>query len=573
MRAIVIFLLLIVLIPKSTYSQSCTWVKRTQNSNETYSNDIIIDQFGNSYLIGAFTKTVDIDPGPNNFILSSKGEWDIFVSKYDANGNFIWAISVGGKKDDSPNSISMDNKGNLYITGIFRDTVDFNPSIGINSLIASGYDGFLLKLDNNGNYISAFNLNGWDYAYSVKCDSLNNTYISGNIYGVVDFNTGPGVSNIGQIGKNSGFIVKYDSIGNLIFASAFTNGNSSGVADLFFDIDQNLNIYLAGNFSGTIDTDPSSGVYLQSSTYGAVYVCKLDSIGGLKWSGVVKGNDIIDVSSIGVKNNEIFFTGSFKGTADLNPGSGIFNSTTSTSANEIYIIKLQTTGVFSWAKKLNRNNNPFTNQSCQLKIDNNNNVYICGVFCGSVDFDPGPGVSLYNSIALIGDSEDGFILKLDKNGGFLNMKHIAGSQSIEVVRSLSIDKNFNLYATGYTWLPTFSTTATVDFNYPNNCNLTISDTVQAFIVKYGQFLDIPENNSHFNLKAFPNPTSGKVQIELGNNYPNINVEIINLLGQTIQNYSIINSQNFSIDILGSKGLYILKLSVNNKTYNYRIEKI
>jgi Beta-propeller repeat len=97
------------------------WAKSIGGTGADSGRGITVDDAGNVYTIGGFTGTVDFDPGPSVFNLTSSG---MFVSKLSANGDFVWAKELG----ISGNSISTDVSGNIYVTGDFSGTADFDPS-------------------------------------------------------------------------------------------------------------------------------------------------------------------------------------------------------------------------------------------------------------------------------------------------------------------------------------------------------------------------------------------------------------------------------------------------------------
>src|SRR5690606_26678071 len=105
--------------------------------------------------------TVDFDPGNGVFNLTSADFEDIFISKLDANGNFVWAKRIGGTGSDFGYAISIDNNGNIYTTGAFMGTADFDPGTGSYTMSSSGFfDAFILKLDANGNFVWAKQFSG-----------------------------------------------------------------------------------------------------------------------------------------------------------------------------------------------------------------------------------------------------------------------------------------------------------------------------------------------------------------------------------------------------------------------------
>ncbi len=113
----------------------------------TYSNSIVVDPSGNVYTTGDFGGTVDFDPGTGTFDLVTNPTYlgDVFIQKLDAAGNFVWARSVGSTRQDDGTDIAVDATGNVYFTGTFSQTVDFDPGAGSFKLTAGSTDLFVTK--------------------------------------------------------------------------------------------------------------------------------------------------------------------------------------------------------------------------------------------------------------------------------------------------------------------------------------------------------------------------------------------------------------------------------------------
>ena len=176
------------------------WAKGFGGSGYDFGHAIALDSTGNIFAIGDFKSTVDFDPGVGNFDLTSIGIQDVFISKYDNAGNFLWAKQVGGSGSGLNGfAIALDAFGNIYYSGRFSGTVDFDPGAGIYNLSSLGMgDIFIGKLDAAGNFLWAKQLSGSDdeCAYSVAIDNSNNVVLTGYFNGSVDFDLGSGVMNL-----------------------------------------------------------------------------------------------------------------------------------------------------------------------------------------------------------------------------------------------------------------------------------------------------------------------------------------------------------------------------------------
>jgi hypothetical protein len=141
-----------------------------------------------------FRLTGDFDPGAGTYSITSAGSEDIFVSKLDASGYFVWARSMGGTSGDAGLAIDVDASGNAYTTGYFYGTADFDPGNATFNLTsqAGSMDIFISKLFANGNFGWAGRIGGGssDDGYSIAVDSLNSIYTTGFFTGNVDFDPG-----------------------------------------------------------------------------------------------------------------------------------------------------------------------------------------------------------------------------------------------------------------------------------------------------------------------------------------------------------------------------------------------
>ena len=137
-------------------AQNYAWAKSMGGTIFDVGRGIAVDTAGNVYTTGGFQETVDFDPGIGIVNLTSAGGYDIFISKLDVLGNLVWTKNLGGTSDDYGQSIAVDYSGNVYTTGYFSGTVDFDPGAGIFNLTSVGsIDIFVSKLDASGNFVWA----------------------------------------------------------------------------------------------------------------------------------------------------------------------------------------------------------------------------------------------------------------------------------------------------------------------------------------------------------------------------------------------------------------------------------
>jgi gliding motility-associated-like protein len=191
-----------IFISKLDANGNFIWVKQIPGGSAV---SIDVDSFGNLLTTGPLYLTVDFDPGPGIFNLTSSGQMDVFVLKLDPDGNFLWAKSFGGPYDDRVASLAVGPDNNAYLTGVFAWQSDFDPGPGSYIMVATGnYDIYALKLNSSGNFSWAIRFGG-DYfalANSVFVDNYNNVHITGGFTDTVDFDPGPGVHNLNNLPYN-----------------------------------------------------------------------------------------------------------------------------------------------------------------------------------------------------------------------------------------------------------------------------------------------------------------------------------------------------------------------------------
>jgi len=283
------------------------------------------DSNDNIYITGGFYGSADFDHTTGEDIKTSNGDIDIFITKYDKNGNYIWTETIGGNEGDCGRSIAVDNTSNIYITGTFGNTVDFDFTTGTDEHTNNGsWSIFILKINNNQTYGWTKSISGsvsGDYGHpsSITIDSNSNIFITGGFSGSLDFDPTVETDIISSNGDDDIFITKINNDGTYGWTKtigAAGNDRGSSIHTDTFD-----NIFIIGDFVGTVDFDPGIGVDEKVSINESdLYITKLSSDGSYFGTKTIISSWVIYGYSIFIdSNNHLFITGGFTQTTDFDP--------------------------------------------------------------------------------------------------------------------------------------------------------------------------------------------------------------------------------------------------------------
>jgi len=346
---------------------------------------IAVDTSNNLYVTGYFTGTVDFDPvaaGGASDSHTATGGVDIFLSKRNPNGSYAWTKVFGGTGNDYGSRVAVDGSGNVYMVGYFTGTnVDFDPSVGVDPHTSLGQDGFLTKINADGSY-------GWTMT----------------------------------LGGNN------------------PNGDSiQGVAT-----DAAGNVFITGSFNGSnIDLDPTTGVDLHTSSgINTSFITRINADGSFAWCNSLTGTFYNPGSDITVDSaGNVVATGIMYGTNIDFDADPIVQDLHTTAYNGMYVTKVDANGAHIWSKTFSSGGNE---GSYAVTTDSLNNVYISGLFRGTIDFNPPSGVTS-TPVSGWGDI---FLSKYSANGTYQWTKTI-GATGHDNASGLAVDSNDNLYMSGY----------------------------------------------------------------------------------------------------------------------------
>ncbi len=385
------------------------WIKQTGYSKANcQAFDVKTDRGGNVYVSGMFTATMDFNPGgggTDTFV--AVGNWDAYVCKYDASGNYLWSKKFGGSAYNLADYLAIDAHNNVYVSGFFQKEIDLDPGPGIDTVSAMGgtsYDRFLCRLDSMGNY-------KWGMHFQRGCnvgnidglavDPSGNAYLVGSFFQTMDFPTRFGIPTLTAVSPYDMHLTKIDTSGRVVWSKRF-GGNGDGDFGYAIAADDKYNLYITGTFNRTADLDPGTGI--QNFTckgglsYYDIFVLKADSAGNYIWAQTFGSSSHDNGLGVAVdKAGNVYATGSFQDTINFVPGSNKpEDNIIAYGAYNIYAVKFDASGKYVWSASMG---SPGTkpiggtgeNRGDCIAVDKSGSVYITGIFKDTVDFDPGPG--------------------------------------------------------------------------------------------------------------------------------------------------------------------------------------
>ncbi len=422
--------------------------------------------------------------GSDTLLNSAVGTADIYVVKYNFYGGIVWAKRLGGEENDDINGIATDNAGNLYLTGYYESPYF---AAGHDTLRSPG-NTFVLKYDASGNEIWARTSVGSSMSTSIAIDIKGNVCIAGDFWNTFTAFGNDTLREVNYRGYNI-FVVKYNAAGSLLWLKG-GNQTLDGDASLYdIKTDATGNFYVSGCLSTQLVFGADTLIPYIFSEY-SLFLIKLDSSGNSQWAKCIGsfGYPPYQSSTIDAAGN-VFLIGDFT-YYPINIGT----DTIQAKQYDIFIIKYNSNGNLVWAKTAGNGDTAeaMVYGSC---TDPQGNIYISGYFSKPLLIIGGD--TLYNPDTAQVIS----LLKLDNNGNAQWLKG-AGQHGYNIGSSVASDVLGNIYMTG-----SFSDTAiyfdSVRF-IPGSTNVS-----GVYLARYGYANEsVPGSETNEQtLKIYPNPVS------------------------------------------------------------------
>jgi len=538
-----------------SYSQQINfeWNKIIGNTGQTAGLSIKCDSLGYVYASGTFEGIISY----NGAIFNSDTGQDGYLFKLDTLGNLIWSKQFSSNYNVKIHSITIDENNNVIVLGNYRVRVDFDVILNTNNTdTIYSSNMFISKYDPNGNLLWAKNTGGVAYdGNSVAVDSNNDILITGKSVDVIYFDTIASVTTLDSTyytypaphwvftQPEMGFIAKYDQNGNKIWIKK-TDGNPQEIIS-----DRNNNIIVTGNFGNNITS--FDGFAISPIGFETSYLAKYTSSGSLNWVKISGGSANWN-SGYGLAvdtANNIYQSGQLMGNDVEFEGNivSIFEGT------DAYLSKYDKLGNLIWyhiigSLKTMADEQDNFNRGCALIIDNKGDILLLGYFSDTLTFDT---TNLRSNGA-----PDLLLIKYNSSGTVLVSAQFSDYGWVGG-NGLSIDKNNDIYLTGFTTLSSW------DSRLPS----------YAFIGKIKEPiptspLNIRENSDSYKMLIYPNPSKGIIHLEFSDIKDQKLIEIFSIDGKKIKEI-ISTESNISFEI-NKSGFYLVLIQIDDKIISRKI---
>lgn len=384
-------------LAKYSPSGEVIWVQRIPFA--TFSgtaNNITTDNAGNIYLAGSYDS-------PTNFTIGNgtsdtrtpKGLTDIFILKIDPNGNSVWSKSFGGEHNDTFQYLTLDKSNNIVLTG----KADTEGILEEYDADATGFpvttengSVLIVKLNTDGitQLVKTFGSNTAELTGEyVTVDNNNNIYVLGIFQGYIFFQEA--LAYLNSVGSNDILVLKTDSEGNLLNATDYGGANNDLPRSI--SVDAGGSVYITGNFSGSIDLDPSSVTQMHGGFNEGTYIQKLNSDFELVWA---KSFDSVRDLRLVMDNYDNLIVAGQQALNDFFV-SGQYTQTSPGYGRDLFVGRLDRNGEFIWVVNTGSPTDAASVYNLGLSVDIDDNILVSGDFYLSMDLDPTTGVDFANT--------------------------------------------------------------------------------------------------------------------------------------------------------------------------------
>jgi hypothetical protein len=551
--------------PMGVLGQELGWAVGAGGTNVDNGEALATDMAGNSYVTGSFRETAIFDAGgPSETELTSDGNMDIFIAKYDNTGFLMWARRAGGTSADVGMGIAADSAGNSYVTGVFSGIATFGRGeANETELTAAGFfDMFVAKYDTNGSLLWAkpAGSSDSDEVKGIAVDGAGNSYLTGDA-GPATFGTGEPTET--RLIGSGNFVAKYASTGELVWAK-----REGGVgADIAVDIAGNS--YVIGSLAGSVPRtfgagQPNETVLTSEGSGSNIMVARFSSDGVLSWARRAGGHGLLDARGIAVDGSgNAYVAGGLYASGPATFGPGETNETELTSCGnwDVFLAKYDSAGALAWALRAGDSGQDW---GWDIAVDATGNISATGWFNGTAVF----GLGEANETSVVSDGRDDMFLARYDSAGALAWATRAGGSSRDRGQGVSLDGAGTSYVTGF-----FYVEAIFGPGEPNQTQLS-GGSNDIFVARFAKGGNEPPDAKD-DIAAATVGTPETIYVLANDTDPDGDVLVVSAVMQgvlgVVVNYG--GSVTYTADVFGSLRTQIGALPLNNGQKNSLLAKL
>ncbi len=418
------------------------WNKAISNGGGSTNLDILdleANASGEVFFTGKFNGNAYFQ-NPNLPLTSGTSSGCDYIAKLNVNGDCVMAyaaftdVSVGY-------SLTIDAQSNIYLSGTFIGTKDFDYKTGVvnlNSNPSTSSNLYIASYDSTGTYRWAYRIATLGIP-KIEISNSGKVWLSSNFNSTVDLDPGTAINSINTTNASE-FITNYTSNGSYQWGFSIKGSGAIKEKVTAMDISNNGNVIVAGMFTGAIDLDPSNNnLIFTSSLDSNAYVASYTSNGTLNWANQIRGRAYIKSLACDAVGN-FYVTGYFAGTTffDSNNSPLVFHNLPG-GVEDIFLIKYDSSGVLQWIHTFG---SALIDKGKSISVDQNGNVIMAGIFKTLIDFDPSASGTF--NLTTPQNITSSYVAKYAPNGNFIHAFKIVA----EDLTSISTDNNNNIIANG-----------------------------------------------------------------------------------------------------------------------------
>ncbi len=551
--------------------------------------DIAWDNNGNKIMVGqvALRYDHDLDPGPGTYSLSGTDGQAGLIASYSERNELNYVISISDE-DIRPTvdvfNVEVDDDNNIYVVGTFIGKADLDPGPAVVELQASTVNeprSFLASYDDQGQLRFAFalpylgnlpfqgGLNFYGVNRILEVDASGNSYLLIRPVLPIGFDLDPGAGE--YIASSNLEVISYDQMGQFRF------GYPVPPNTVKLGCGRNGTHFIIGTISESssgqnFDFAPGEAVVtindIENSSF---FFASYSSLGALNFVKVTHGPNAAPAHIGSDADGNIYITGKMSGVVDFDPGAAVSELVVSEfefdQVGDFFLAKYNINGDFLTAYALQDLVGQVSSEHItEMEVDQQGNVYLIGLLAGgSVDFDPSSGEKvLSGGFNSVGSPNTSFYMATyDSNWNLLNAYKLPHAEDTYI--AFARQQGCNVYALSgrlnssspFDFLPDarellidrdgpfIFTNAALEIAGQSNCLLT----------------NVEETGATTNhIRVYPNPSTGPIQVQIGDNPGYEKLEIFNALGRRVYTERMTGDQ-LDVDLQSlPNGFYFLQLS-------------